>query len=69
MKRRAIFLDVDGTYVNDRGVVPASARAAVGILQGLAYPAGRPQQLAQATLRVIAIRTALADAIAELGAA
>lgn len=29
MKRRAIFLDVDGTYVNDRGVVPASARAAV----------------------------------------
>ena len=40
-----------------------------GSLQGLAYPAGRPQQLAQATLRVIAIRTALADAIAELGAA
>lgn len=26
---RAIFLDVDGTFVNDRGVVPASARAAV----------------------------------------
>lgn len=46
-----------------------SARAALGVLQGLAYPAGRPQQLAQATLRVIAIRTALADAIAELGAA
>jgi hypothetical protein len=50
-------------------VTSTSARAAVGILQGLAYPAGRPQQLAQATLRVIAIRTALADAIAELGAA
>ena len=50
-------------------VTSTSARAAVGVLQGLAYPAGRPQQLAQATLRVIAIRTALADAIAELGAA
>jgi Cof subfamily protein (haloacid dehalogenase superfamily) len=27
--RRAVFLDVDGTYVNDRGVVPESARRAV----------------------------------------
>lgn len=29
MGRKAIFLDVDGTYVNDRGVVPDSARRAV----------------------------------------
>lgn len=29
MARKAVFLDVDGTYVNDRGVVPASARRAV----------------------------------------
>ncbi|MGV1004505.1 MAG: HAD hydrolase family protein [Candidatus Nanopelagicales bacterium] len=27
--RKAVFLDVDGTYVNDRGVAPASAVAAV----------------------------------------
>lgn len=29
MRRRAVFLDVDGTLVNDRGVVPDSAREAV----------------------------------------
>lgn len=29
MGRRAIFLDVDGTYVNDRGLVPESAARAV----------------------------------------
>ena len=29
MGRRAVFLDVDGTYVNDRGLVPASAHDAV----------------------------------------
>ena len=29
MGRKAVFLDVDGTYVNDRGVVPESARRAV----------------------------------------
>lgn len=27
--RKAVFLDVDGTFVNDRGVVPPSARQAV----------------------------------------
>lgn len=27
--RKAVFLDVDGTYVNDRGLVPDSARKAV----------------------------------------
>lgn len=27
--RKAVFLDVDGTFVNDRGVVPPSAREAV----------------------------------------
>ncbi len=27
--RKAVFLDVDGTYVNDRGVVPPSAEVAV----------------------------------------
>jgi Cof subfamily protein (haloacid dehalogenase superfamily) len=29
MARKAVFLDVDGTYVNERGVVPESARRAV----------------------------------------
>ncbi|SDX67312.1 haloacid dehalogenase-like hydrolase [Geodermatophilus africanus] len=29
MGRKAVFLDVDGTFVNDRGVVPPSARKAV----------------------------------------
>jgi Cof subfamily protein (haloacid dehalogenase superfamily) len=29
MERKAVFLDVDGTLVNDRGVVPDSARSAV----------------------------------------
>ncbi len=29
MKRKAVFVDVDGTLVNDRGLVPDSARAAV----------------------------------------
>lgn len=29
MSSRTVFLDVDGTYVNDRGLVPASARRAV----------------------------------------
>ena len=29
MTRKAVFLDVDGTFVNDRGVVPPSARDAV----------------------------------------
>lgn len=29
MNRKAVFVDVDGTLVNDRGVVPESARAAV----------------------------------------
>ena len=29
MGRKAVFLDVDGTFVNDRGVVPPSAREAV----------------------------------------
>lgn len=29
MGRKAVFLDVDGTYVNDRGVVPESAHRAV----------------------------------------
>jgi hypothetical protein len=27
--RKAVFLDVDGTFVDDRGVIPPSARAAV----------------------------------------
>lgn len=31
--RRAIFLDVDGTYVNHRGLVPPSARAAVAAVR------------------------------------
>lgn len=29
MVRRAVFVDVDGTLVNDRGVIPDSARAAI----------------------------------------
>ena len=29
MDRRAVFIDVDGTLVNDRGMIPDSARAAV----------------------------------------
>jgi HAD superfamily hydrolase (TIGR01484 family) len=29
MDRKAVFIDVDGTLVNDRGVVPGSARRAV----------------------------------------
>ncbi len=29
MAGKAVFLDVDGTYVNDRGIVPASAHEAV----------------------------------------
>lgn len=29
MARKAVFLDVDGTYVNERGIVPPSARRAV----------------------------------------
>ena len=29
MTRKAVFLDVDGTLLNDRGLVPVSARAAV----------------------------------------
>jgi Cof subfamily protein (haloacid dehalogenase superfamily) len=29
MTRKAVFLDVDGTLLNDRGLVPGSARAAV----------------------------------------
>ncbi|NTW42036.1 MAG: HAD family hydrolase [Cellulomonadaceae bacterium] len=34
MGRKAVFLDVDGTYVNDRGVVPPSAREAVVSARG-----------------------------------
>jgi hypothetical protein len=49
----------------DGGVTIASARTALGILQGLIYPAGRPQQLAQATLRVIMVRIALAEGLAD----
>ncbi len=30
MNRKAVFLDIDGTLANDRGVVPDSARDAVG---------------------------------------
>jgi Cof subfamily protein (haloacid dehalogenase superfamily) len=29
LRRQAVFLDIDGTYVNDRGLVPPSAREAV----------------------------------------
>ncbi len=34
MSRRAVFLDVDGTLVNDRGLVPDSARDAVRAARG-----------------------------------
>lgn len=36
---RAIFLDVDGTFVNERGVVPASARSAVISARANGHPA------------------------------
>ena len=53
-------------YVRPASLAEAvAARAALGILQGLIYPAGRPQQLAQATLRVIIVRIALAEALAD----
>ena len=29
MSRKAVFLDLDGTYANERGTVPDSAREAV----------------------------------------
>ncbi len=34
MNRRAVFLDVDGTLVNDRGLVPEGARDAVRMARG-----------------------------------
>ena len=62
---RALISDTGALASVDGGVTPVAARAALGILQGLIYPAGRPQQLAQATLRVITVRIALAEALAD----
>ena len=62
---RALISDTGALASVDGGVTPVAARAAPGILQGLIYPAGRPQQLAQATLRVIIVRIALAEALAD----
>ena len=62
---RALISDTGALASVDGGVTPIAARAALGILQGLIYPAGRPQQLAQATLRVITVRIALAEALAD----
>lgn len=62
---RALISDTGALASVDGGVTPVAARAALGILQGLIYPAGRPQQLAQATLRVIIVRIALAEALAD----
>ncbi len=48
MTRKAVFLDVDGTYVNDRGVVPESARRAV---DGSRHSKARLRQLVYGDVR------------------
>lgn len=54
----------DGGILVSDNVTPAGARAVIGIMQGIAYPAGRVQQLAQAILRVLTIRITVAETLA-----
>ena len=55
-----------GAPLSQPVVSPNDARTVLGIMQGVPYPAGKDQQLAQATLRVITIRIALAEALSAL---